>query len=82
MTEKEAAALAGLKRLRELNLSGNPINDSGLRALHGLTELRELTLFGTRVSARGLAEARRALPRATILPITLEVDSDALLHPP
>jgi len=72
VTGKEAVALSGLKALRELDLSNNPIDDSGLRAMHGLKDLHVLDLFRTRVTRRGLDDARRALPRASIRPINPE----------
>ena len=57
--------MAALKGLRELNLSGIPATDAGLKHLAALTQLRTLSLSGTRVtdvSMTGPTIARVAKP--------------------
>ena len=46
--------LAGLKKLRSLNLRYTEVTSEGLRHLGGLSELKELDLSGTRVDEQGI----------------------------
>jgi uncharacterized protein (TIGR02996 family) len=74
LTDDDAAALArspGIANLRVLRLSGNRIEDRGVRALAAspyLRNLRRLAIIGLggRVSNTALAELRRALPGVEI----------------
>ena len=54
------SALAGLTKLRRLNLQTSSVTDAGLDAIRGMTELEELSLYRTKVTNAGLAQAGRA----------------------
>jgi hypothetical protein len=55
MTAEDFQPIAGLKRLRTLNLSGNSwLTDEGLNAVADLKDLQELDLTGTKVTDAGL----------------------------
>jgi Leucine rich repeat/Leucine Rich repeat len=55
VTDAGVAHLAGLTKLRVLNLSGTDVGDAGLTHLSRLTNLRELRLSATSVTGDGLA---------------------------
>lgn len=54
ITDHGARHLAGLKRLKKLNLDSRDITDAALLHLSSLRELRHLDLFSARVSDVGL----------------------------
>jgi hypothetical protein len=58
VTDAGVAHLAGLTKLRVLNLSGTDVGDAGLSHLSCLTNLRELRLSATSVTGDGLAHLR------------------------
>jgi Leucine rich repeat/Leucine Rich repeat len=58
VTDAGVAHLAGLTKLRVLNLSGTDVGDAGLSHLSRLTNLRELRLSATSVTSGGLAHLR------------------------
>ena len=65
-TSLRGPGLGQLTGLTELDLSGTPINDEGLRHLYGLTQLRTLRLINTEATAAGIEELRKKLPNVTV----------------
>jgi hypothetical protein len=50
-----------------LNLSHTAVTDSGLRYLQGMDCIQWLNLTGTKATARGVANLRKAMPKAQII---------------
>jgi Leucine-rich repeat (LRR) protein len=63
ISDEGLAALAGLKNLNVLHLSGSPISDAGLAHLRGLKQLQSLETTGTKVTPEGLQKLQAALPK-------------------
>ena len=56
MTDKGLSYLAGLTKLRRLNLQSADVTDAGIEVLANMPELEELSLYRTKVSNAGLAK--------------------------
>ncbi len=65
-TDDDLVYLEPLSEVVILNLEGAPITDAGLMHLKGLKKLNWVNLARTDVSERGMAQLRRALPKASI----------------
>ena len=61
--------LAALKHLKDLDLMGNAITDSGMVAFETLPKLEHVSLFGAKVSDTGLRHLSRLLPKLETLDI-------------
>lgn len=72
-------AVAGLKKLRRLVLSGSAVSDAGLSLLKGLRRLHALDLSETRVSASGLFHVGRA-PWLSVLMLPMETTNAGMAH--
>jgi internalin A len=59
-------SLEGLQSLKELDLEGTQVTDSGLEHLKCLKGLRMLNLKATNVTAGGEAVLKKELPRCNI----------------
>jgi hypothetical protein len=55
-------AIAGLRALEVLWLTGSRVSDASVELLAQFTGLRELNVNGTEITPRGKEELRRALP--------------------
>jgi Leucine-rich repeat (LRR) protein len=67
VTDAGLKHLAGLKQLRELDLSDTQVTDAGLKHLAGLKQLKELSLGRTQVTSKGKANLKKALPKLEII---------------
>ncbi len=63
---RDISGLAGLTKLRELDLGGNPLQDGDISALAGLTNLEELTLFSNGISDLRPLQSLTNLRRLTL----------------
>jgi hypothetical protein len=63
ITDDGLAALANLKNLKVLHLTGSPISDAGLVHLRGLKQLESLETKGTKITPEGLKKLRGTLPK-------------------
>jgi mono/diheme cytochrome c family protein len=79
ITDKDMAALPGLKSVVTLNLGQTGITDAGLVYLKGLKELEELHLEGTQITDAGLVNLR-GLTNLTYLNLYGDNVSDAGLQ--
>jgi hypothetical protein len=64
--DDDLANLEPLEELVRLDLSGAPITDAGLTHLKGLKKVHWINLKDTNVTDKGMADLRRALPKAAI----------------
>lgn len=55
VTDHDLARLGGLRNLRLLDLSGNPVGDAGLAAIAGFKKLKWLFMYDTKITSAGLA---------------------------
>lgn len=53
--------------VRQLNLRGRSVTNTGLKLLHLLKQLRELDLSRTKVTAAGVVALQKALPECKIV---------------
>lgn len=58
LTDKDLAALSGLKNVVHLDLGQTAISDAGLASIKGLKELTELHLEGTKITDAGLVNLK------------------------
>lgn len=64
--DEDLAKFKHFKKINTIVLSGRPITDKGLKHLQGVKTLVLVGLENTKVTDKGVAELRKALPRATI----------------
>ena len=77
LTDDMLKALAGCRKLKTLNLHGNPVGDAGLAHLASLPALESIQLGGTQVAGEGL----RHLPHLTWLRLdATPVTDEGLRH--
>jgi hypothetical protein len=55
LADRGLARLAGLRKLRLLDLTGNPVGDAGLKQVGRLGDLEWLILYNTKATSAGLA---------------------------
>ena len=72
VTDAGLVHLAGLTRLRELNLGETKVTDAGLEHLRGLNQLDSLHLAGSKVTSTGINGLQEALPNCLITPADFE----------
>lgn len=64
ITDKDLAALKGLKQLGSLNLTGNKITNEGLLQLKSLPKLKQLYLYRTAIDRSNFLQLKSAFPAA------------------
>lgn len=80
ITDRDLARLGGLKNLRLLDLSANPVGDAGLESIARMENLEWLLLYDTQVTSSGLAHLSR-LPRLRSLGLGgCKVTDEGLAH--
>ncbi|MEJ7591468.1 MAG: hypothetical protein WKF77_07955 [Planctomycetaceae bacterium] len=67
ITETHLKAIASLRKLQELKLSGTQIGDADLEPLKTYNFVKILDLSGTNVTPSGIEAIRRSLPEAKII---------------
>ncbi|MEZ6090399.1 MAG: hypothetical protein R3C05_20730 [Pirellulaceae bacterium] len=77
---EDAASLAKLQQLRDLDLSESPVQDAIMEHVAQLPKLEELSLWNTEVSAEGLAklEGKLSLKQLSLEGLGDTIDDDAL----
>jgi hypothetical protein len=83
ITNRGAAALAALSKLRALNLSNTRVNAHSLRYLSGLVSLQSLAVYGCRGidDREGLIKFQNGLPNLKCLKMNKSGDKDGtMLH--
>ncbi|HUY91229.1 MAG TPA: hypothetical protein VMV10_21000 [Pirellulales bacterium] len=66
MTDAGVAALRGMTRIEELDLTDAAVTDGAINDLATLTKMTKLVLRGTKISGSGAAQLRRRLPDCEI----------------
>lgn len=80
ITDKGLASIAGMRRLRELNLYRAGVTDAGLAHLAGMTEMEDLHLGMTKVVGPGLVSLARMRRLQRLSLEDTPLDDSALPH--
>ena len=67
VTDAGAAALGGMTRIEELDLTDADVTDAAVKVLATLKSLKTLTLIGTRITDSGIVELQARLPDCRIV---------------
>jgi len=78
----DLAPLAGMRRLRVLNLYGNPLGDGAAETLGRIRSLRKLYLGSCRLTPEGVAQLREQLPGCEVIADDAAVEVETSTEPP